>query len=135
MLSRLHDEKEPVWVCLVLTPLTADEYTIIGETLLVLVPFHQDTVELSEERRVSGSKVITMMKMLYLALERNASTLHTQAAIHLHEHLKCRVTDTASNLESLSVLILAILLDPRFKSQKQKPLPPVQGISQTLLFK
>ncbi|KAF7640750.1 hypothetical protein LDENG_00017150 [Lucifuga dentata] len=57
-----------------------------------------------------------MMKMLYLALERNASSLHTQAAIHLHEHLKRRVTDTASNLESLSVLTLATLLDPRFKS-------------------
>ncbi|XP_040924228.2 E3 SUMO-protein ligase ZBED1-like isoform X1 [Betta splendens] len=121
MLSRLHDEREPVWVSLaslntVLTPLTADEYTIIGETLLVLAPFHQATVELSEERRVSGSKVIPMMKMLYFALERSALTLHTQAAIHLHEHLKHRVTDTASNLESLSVMTLATLLDPRFKS-------------------
>ncbi|XP_029942702.1 zinc finger BED domain-containing protein 1-like, partial [Salarias fasciatus] len=121
MLSRLHDEREPVWVSLAslktdLTPLTADEYTIIGETLLVLAPFHQATVELSEERRVSGSKVIPMMKMLYHALERNASTLHTQAAIHLHEHLKRRVTDTASTVESLSVLTLATLLDPRFKS-------------------
>ncbi|KAM9318799.1 E3 SUMO-protein ligase ZBED1-like isoform 1-T7 [Pholidichthys leucotaenia] len=96
MLSRLHDEREPVWVSLAslksdLTPLTADEYTIIGETLLVLAPFHQATVEFSEERRVSGSKVILMMKMLHLTLERNASTLHTQAAIHLQEHLKRRV--------------------------------------------
>ncbi|KAM4534867.1 E3 SUMO-protein ligase ZBED1-like isoform 1-T1 [Fundulus diaphanus] len=121
MLSRLHDEKEAVWVSLAslktdLTPLTADEFTIIGETLLVLAPFHQATVELSAERRVSGSKVIPMMKMLYMALERNASTLHTDTARHLHEHLKRRVTDTASNLESLGVLTLATLLDPRFKS-------------------
>lgn len=121
MLARLHDEKEPVWVSLAslntdLTPLTADEYDIIREALLVLAQFHHATVELSEERRVSGSKVIPMMKMLYLALERNASTIHTQAAIHLHEHLKRRVTDTASNLESLSVLTLSTLLDPRFKS-------------------
>ncbi|XP_076013422.1 E3 SUMO-protein ligase ZBED1-like [Genypterus blacodes] len=121
MLSRLHDEREPVWVSLTslktdLTPLTADEYNIIEEALLVLAPFHQATVELSEERRVSGSKVILMMKMLYLALECNASDLRTQAAIHLHEHLKRRVTDTASNLESLSVLTLATLLGPRFKS-------------------
>ncbi|XP_014854594.1 PREDICTED: zinc finger BED domain-containing protein 1-like [Poecilia mexicana] len=121
MQSRLHDEREPVWVSLTslkadLTPLTADEHNIIGETLLVLAPFHQATVELSEERRVSGSKVIPMMKMLYLALESNASTLHTQPAIHLHENLKRRVTDTASNLESKSVLALATLLDPRFKS-------------------
>lgn len=112
MLSRLHDEREPVWVSLAclktdLTPLAADEYPIIGETLLVLAPFHEATVELSEERQVSGSKVIPIMKMLCLALERNASPLHTQAAIHLHEYLKCRVTDTASNLESLSALTLA----------------------------
>lgn len=121
MLSRLHDEREPVWVSLAsmksdVTPLTADEHTIIGETLHVLAPFHQATVELSEERRVSGSKVIPMMKMLYLAPERIASTLHTPTAKHLHENLKRRVTDTASNLESLSVLTLATLLDPRFKS-------------------
>ena len=121
MLARLHDEKEPVWVSLAslktdITPLTADEFTIIGETLRVLAPFHQATVELSEEKRVSGSKVIPMMKMLYHALERNASNLHTQAATHLHEHLRRRVTDTASNLESLSVLTLSTLLDPRFKS-------------------
>ncbi|XP_061794367.1 E3 SUMO-protein ligase ZBED1-like isoform X1 [Nerophis lumbriciformis] len=121
MLSRLHDEKESVWVSLAslktdLTPLTADEFDIIGETLIVLAPFHQATVELSEERRVSGSKVIPMMKMLYVALEHSASTLQTQAAKHLHENLKRRVTDTASNMESLSVLTLATLLDPRFKS-------------------
>ncbi|XP_061905499.1 E3 SUMO-protein ligase ZBED1-like [Entelurus aequoreus] len=121
MLSRLHDEKESVWVSLAslktdLTPLTADEFNIVGETLIVLAPFHQATVELSEERRVSGSKVIPMMKMLYLALEHSASTLQTQAAKHLHENLKRRVTDTASNLESLSVLTLATLLDPRYKS-------------------
>ncbi|XP_061884642.1 zinc finger BED domain-containing protein 4-like [Entelurus aequoreus] len=61
MLSRLHDEKESVWVSLAslktdLTPLTADEFDIVGETLIVLAPFHPATVELSEERRVSGSK-------------------------------------------------------------------------------
>ncbi|KAL3976200.1 kinesin family member 14 [Sarotherodon galilaeus] len=121
MLSRLHDEKEAVWVSLAslptdLTPLTADECDIVREALLVVAPFHQATVELSEERRVSGSKVIPMMKMLYCALERNSLHLHTQAATHLHDQLGRRVTDTASNLESLSVLTLSTLLDPRFKT-------------------
>ncbi|XP_025759038.1 zinc finger BED domain-containing protein 4 [Oreochromis niloticus] len=99
-----------------LTPLTADECDIVRETLLVVAPFHQATVELSEERRVSESKVILMMKMLYCALERNSLHLHTQAATHLHDQLRRRVTDTASNLESLSVLTLSTLLDPRFKT-------------------
>ena len=67
MLKRLHDEKEPVWVALGslntdITPLSADEFNIIGEAIAVLAPFHQATVELSEEKRVSGSKVIPMMK-------------------------------------------------------------------------
>lgn len=120
MLSRLHDEKEPVWVSLAslqtdITPLTADEFTILKEALLVLAPFHQATVELSEERRVSGSKVIPMMKMLYCSLERTSQHLHTVPAKTLHEHLRRRVADTASNLESLSVLTLSTLLDPRFK--------------------
>nr|XP_054593165.1 zinc finger BED domain-containing protein 4-like [Nothobranchius furzeri] len=84
MLSRLHDEKEAVWVSLAslqtdLTPLTADEFNILKEALLVLAPFHQATVELSEERRVSGSKVIPMMKMLNCALERNSLLSSTTA--------------------------------------------------------
>uniref|UniRef100_A0A1A8V2R8 Chromosome undetermined SCAF9096, whole genome shotgun sequence, Uncharacterized protein n=1 Tax=Nothobranchius furzeri TaxID=105023 RepID=A0A1A8V2R8_NOTFU len=53
MLSRLHDEKEPVWVSLAspdrFNTLTADELNILREALLVLAPFHQATVELSEE--------------------------------------------------------------------------------------
>nr|XP_054594486.1 zinc finger BED domain-containing protein 4-like [Nothobranchius furzeri] len=120
MLSRLHDEKEAVWVSLAspnrFNTLTADELNILREALLVLAPFHQATVELSEERRVSGSKVIPMMKMLNCALERNSLHLHTQAATHLHDQLRRRVTDTASNLESLSVSTLSTLLDPRFKT-------------------
>lgn len=82
MLARLNNEKEPLWVSLDsiptdITPLTADEHSIIGEALLVLSPCHQATLELSEKKRVSGSKVISMKKMLNHALERNASCLHT----------------------------------------------------------
>lgn len=60
--------------CLTSLPtLTADEYSIIGEAhILVLAPFYQASIELSEEKRVSRSKVILMMKMLNHALERNA---------------------------------------------------------------
>lgn len=119
MLARLHDEKEPVWVSIAslktdITLLTTKGFNIVRETLLVLTPFNQATVELSEERRVSGSKVIPMMKMLYYALERNVSDLQTPAAIHVYEHVKRRVTDTASDLESLSVLTLSTPLEPRF---------------------
>lgn len=62
MLASLNDEKELVWVSLAslttdITPLRADEFNIIGKALLVLVPLHQATVKLSEEKTVSESKV------------------------------------------------------------------------------
>ncbi|KAJ8368492.1 hypothetical protein SKAU_G00085200 [Synaphobranchus kaupii] len=44
--------------------ITDKEYEAIGECLRVLFPFHQATVELSEEKRVSGSKVIPLLNML-----------------------------------------------------------------------
>lgn len=65
-----------------LTPLTADEFTIEGEALLVLVPFFQATVQLSEERWVSKSEAIPMMKMLNHALEHNTTTCTSEASSH-----------------------------------------------------
>ncbi|KAJ8336870.1 hypothetical protein SKAU_G00380900 [Synaphobranchus kaupii] len=60
MLDRLHQQREPMGAALAslntdLTPLTSQEYEAIRECLRVLSPFHQATVELSEEKRVSGS--------------------------------------------------------------------------------
>ncbi|XP_076870081.1 E3 SUMO-protein ligase ZBED1-like [Brachyhypopomus gauderio] len=68
MLQRLYQEREPVGAALVtlktdLTPLTSEEYHTINECLGVLSTFHEATTELSEERRVSGSKVIPLVRM------------------------------------------------------------------------
>lgn len=51
-----------------IVPLTTEQYDIIAESLKVLSPFNNITVELSEER-VSGSKVIPLLAMLHHALE------------------------------------------------------------------
>lgn len=117
MLARISEQREPVWVSLRslktdLTPLSADNYRIIHETLIVLAPFNEATVELSEEKRVFGSKLIPTLKMLHY----NASNVRTDPVIQLLENLKRRVTDTLCGLESVSLMSIATLLDPRFKT-------------------
>ncbi|XP_038124278.1 E3 SUMO-protein ligase ZBED1-like isoform X2 [Cyprinodon tularosa] len=121
MLERMAEQKESVLVSLAslksdIPQLTTNDYKIIEETLRVLAPFNQATVELSEEKRVSGSKVIPMLKMLHLSLQRNALNVTTETAINLVENLKRRLLETLCNLESLSVMTMPTLLDPRFKT-------------------
>ncbi|XP_023805548.1 zinc finger BED domain-containing protein 4-like [Oryzias latipes] len=120
MFERMTEQKEAVWVSLAslkpdITPLTPEECQIIEEMLRVLAPFDQATRELSEEKRVSGSKVIPMMRMLHIELQRQATTVTKTAAQQLAENLRKRLTDAICGMESLSVMTLATLLDPRFK--------------------
>lgn len=120
MLERMAEQKESVLVCLAslksdIPPLNTQDFAIIQETLLVLAPFHQATVELSEEKRVSGSKVIPMLKMLHYSMQCNTLNLTTETAIMLVENLKKRLTESICSLESISVMTIPTLLDPRFK--------------------
>ncbi|KAJ8352141.1 hypothetical protein SKAU_G00236170 [Synaphobranchus kaupii] len=121
MLDRLYQQREPVGAALAslntdLTPLTSQEYEAIGECLRVLSPFQQATVELSEEKRVSGSKVIPLMNMLQRAVDSEGTNMTTSMAGKLAENLVRRLRDTLSNLESLSVMTMATMLDPRFRT-------------------
>nr|XP_054590355.1 zinc finger BED domain-containing protein 4-like [Nothobranchius furzeri] len=121
MLERLTEQKEAVWVSLAslktdLTPLTPEEFEIIEEMLRVLAPFYQATRELSEEKRVSGSKVIPLMRMIHIELQHQSSTVTKPTAKQLAENLSKRLTESICNMESLSVMSLATLLDPRFKT-------------------
>lgn len=45
--------------------LTSNEYETLEETVNVLASFHQATVELLEEKWVTASKIIPLMKMLH----------------------------------------------------------------------
>uniref|UniRef100_A0A674M8Q3 HAT C-terminal dimerisation domain-containing protein n=1 Tax=Takifugu rubripes TaxID=31033 RepID=A0A674M8Q3_TAKRU len=84
--------------------------------LRVLAPFDQATRELSKEKRVSASKVIHLMRMIHIELQRQATTVTKTAAQQLAENLRKRLTDAICSMESLSVMTLATLLDPRFKT-------------------
>ncbi len=67
MLQRIYDLRESVGAALAglrtdIVPLSSENYEIMAECLKVLSPFHEATVELSEEKRVSGSKVIPLLR-------------------------------------------------------------------------
>ncbi|XP_051793003.1 E3 SUMO-protein ligase ZBED1-like [Acanthochromis polyacanthus] len=118
MLERLYELREPVGAALAslktdVAPPTASEYEAIKDVLNVLEPFHQATVEVSSERRVSGSKVIPLMKMLHHTVSCRLPTLTT--ARQLGDNLIRRLKEHIHNLESVSALTLPTLLDPRFK--------------------
>lgn len=56
-----------------------------------------------------------MMKMMHHALQGKATNLTTDIT-QLTEHLTTRVWDCLCNLESLSIMTMAMMLDPRFKT-------------------
>lgn len=69
MLQRLYEQREPVGAALSnlnsdTAPLTSFEYNIIQESLSLLQPFKLATTELSEEQKVSASKLIPLYRML-----------------------------------------------------------------------
>nr|XP_055070155.1 E3 SUMO-protein ligase ZBED1-like [Misgurnus anguillicaudatus] len=120
MLERLHQLREPVGAALAslrtdITPPTALEYEAVQDALHVLAPFHQATVELSGEKRVSASKVIPLMKMLHHNITNKSEGLNTNCARQLGDSLLQRVREKAVHLETLSVMTIPTLLDPRFK--------------------
>jgi len=74
MLQRLHGERQTVGASLAslktdIAPLLAEDYEAIQQILCILSPLHLATVELSEERRVSGSKVIPLLKIIHHSLQ------------------------------------------------------------------
>lgn len=92
MFQRLYELRELVGAALAslqtdIPPLTAEEYRNVGECLRVLSPFNDATVELSEEKRVSGSKVIPLLKMLEQSLQEEMPSMATDMAAQLGEHL------------------------------------------------
>ena len=73
MLQRLFQERQAVGAALAtlttdVTPMSSEDYEATAACLHLLAPFNQATVELSEEKRVSGFKVIPMTIMLNIYL-------------------------------------------------------------------
>lgn len=120
MLQRLVELREPVGAALAslqtdIPGVTSDEYNNVTACLSILSPFNEATVELSEEKRVSGSKVIPLLKMLEQMLQEEAKHATIPLARELGEHLIRLLREKLQNLQSMSIMSLATLLDPRFK--------------------
>ena len=91
MLQRLVDQREPVGAALGrllggIPVLTSEEYNVTM-CLSILSPFHEATVELSEEKTVSGSKVIPLLKIIEKMLQEEAMRSTNPLARELEEHL------------------------------------------------
>ncbi|XP_077407367.1 zinc finger BED domain-containing protein 4-like isoform X2 [Vanacampus margaritifer] len=120
MLQRMYNLREAVGAALAgldtdITPLTSQELRLISESLQVLSPFNDATVELSEERRVSGSKVIPLLAMLHHTLEDDMGAIQMERSKAMAECLKKQLRDKLCNLQAMSIMSLATLLDPRYK--------------------
>ncbi|XP_054631204.1 zinc finger BED domain-containing protein 4-like [Dunckerocampus dactyliophorus] len=120
MLQRMYNLREAVGAALAglhtdITPLTSHQLRLISESLQVLSPFNDATVKLSEERRVSGSKVIPLLAMLHHTLEDDMGTIQMEESKAMAEGLKKQLRDKLYNLQAMSIMSLATLLDPRFK--------------------
>nr|XP_046263255.1 E3 SUMO-protein ligase ZBED1-like isoform X1 [Scatophagus argus] len=120
MLQRLYEEREPLGAALAslatdIVPFTSDEYAAIDKCLTVLRPFYQATVELSEERRVSGSKAIPVAKMLRHAIAAERAQMAPSIGATLANHLISNLDEKFCGLEKVNSLSVATILDPRFK--------------------
>lgn len=70
MLEHLYHQRQSVAPALVslktdFSHLNSDDYEAVVDHLWVLSPFHQATVEISEEKRVSALKVRALINMLH----------------------------------------------------------------------
>ncbi|XP_077403146.1 E3 SUMO-protein ligase ZBED1-like [Vanacampus margaritifer] len=117
MLQRMYNLREAVGAGLNndITPLTSHQLRLISESLQVLSPFNDATVELSEERRVSLSKVIPLLAMLHHTLEDDMGAIQMEESKAMAECLKKQLRDKLYNLQAMSIMSLATLLDPRYK--------------------
>ncbi|XP_073670667.1 E3 SUMO-protein ligase ZBED1-like [Paramisgurnus dabryanus] len=121
MFQRLHELREAVGATMAslqtdTSPLTSEEYFYIGECLGVLSPFYEATVELCEEKQVSASKIIPLLKMVDHALSEEMGKKTSVMAKQLAEMMMRQLREKMHNLQSMSILTLPTLLDPRFKT-------------------
>ncbi|CAG6011512.1 unnamed protein product, partial [Menidia menidia] len=109
-LQRVYELREPGGAALAglhtdVAPLSSEQYSIIAESLKVLSPFNDATVELSEEKRVSESKVIPLLSMLHHALEEEMRTLQTPERKIMAESLKRQLQEKLFTLQSMSIIV------------------------------
>ncbi|XP_032401567.1 zinc finger BED domain-containing protein 4-like [Xiphophorus hellerii] len=116
MLQRLVELREPVGAALAGLHTDIPFFTdIVVACLSLFSPFYHATTELSAEEHVSASKVIPLLKMLEKALQEEDTKSAPTVAVEIGEQLIRQLREKLHMLQSMSILSLATLLDPRFK--------------------
>ncbi|XP_039598773.1 E3 SUMO-protein ligase ZBED1-like [Polypterus senegalus] len=120
MLQRLYDQRAAVGAALSslnteVVPLTSGENDI-SECLTLLLPLKHATTEMSAEKMVLASKMIPLYRMLQHTISEKSTKVTREESIQLGVHLKESLRSRFHTLESIRVLALAMLLDPRFKT-------------------
>ncbi|KAL3979503.1 chromosome alignment-maintaining phosphoprotein 1 [Sarotherodon galilaeus] len=119
MLQRLFEQREPVGAALAslttdIPPMSSEEFGIISECLVVLAPFNDATTELSQEKRVSGSKVIPLLTMLDHCLNEQMEKSPSIGS-SLAQKLRMLLREKLDKIQTMSIMFLVTLLDPRFR--------------------
>ncbi|KAL3977095.1 protein phosphatase 1L [Sarotherodon galilaeus] len=119
MLQRLFEQREPVGAALAslttdIPPVSSEEFGIISECVVVLAPFNDATTELSQEKRVSGSKVIPLLTMLDHCLNEQMEKSPSIGS-SLAQKLRMLLREKLDKIQTMSIMFLATLLDPRFR--------------------
>jgi hypothetical protein len=71
---------------------------------------------LSEEKRVSASKILPLLKMVSLTLGEQRGSIHTDMPQNLTKSIQLKLMESLSRFQMTSILTLPTLLDPRFKT-------------------
>ena len=110
MLERLHSEREAVSATMASLPsevtMTPTDFTIIKECISVLGPFNEATIELSEEKRVSASKILPMLKMVAITLGKQLGSIQTDMAKHLTKTIQLKLMESLNHFQKTSILTL-----------------------------
>ncbi|XP_026195984.1 uncharacterized protein LOC113148494 [Anabas testudineus] len=120
MLQHLVELREPVGAVLAglqhdIPMITSEEFNIVGGCLSLPSPFYDATVELSAEENVSASKVVPLMTMLEQNLQGEMAKPAHAVALEMGDQLIRQLQEKLYTLQSMSIMSLATLLDPRFK--------------------
>ncbi|KAG7453374.1 zinc finger BED domain-containing 4-like [Solea senegalensis] len=123
MLKRFIEVKDPVISTLALintplSPLSTEEWGIVRETVDIIKPFEEVTVEMSAERFVTASKVILIARGLQRIVARHQRNPSIHEPVQkLVDSLMAEMHKRFSKVEQIEKLADATCLDPRFKKQ------------------
>lgn len=122
MFERFLQIKEPLTATLAIlnSPvecLSETEWQVLKEVCSILKPFEQITREMSEEKNVTLSKVIIIVKGLRSAIENIKQKTASFGAKELVNHYEKEITNRFHTVETNPLMARCTFIDPRFKSK------------------